>query len=184
MSWGFEIGRVYNRRTNIHARFGGQQQGGIITPARYSLVIIITGEQGLEHGYADRHRPDGVFEYFGEGQRGDMQLTNGNKAIADHSKDGESLLLFHKTREGLRFEGEMVCESYHMSALPTEKEMTGMRSFLNCEPSKLLRKLLNPRWVRQERTFKNCWKKLLRRGTSRPVPQPQDLARFMSEAAT
>ena len=29
MSGGFEIGRVYNRRNDIHARFGGQQQGGI-----------------------------------------------------------------------------------------------------------------------------------------------------------
>jgi 5-methylcytosine-specific restriction enzyme A len=31
------------------------------------VVIIITGEEGLEHGYADRYRGDGVFEYFGEG---------------------------------------------------------------------------------------------------------------------
>ena len=41
MSWGFEIDRVYNRRADIHARFGGQQQGGIITPANHSLVIIV-----------------------------------------------------------------------------------------------------------------------------------------------
>jgi hypothetical protein len=40
MSWGFEIGRTYNRRADIHARFGGQQQGGIITPAHHPLVII------------------------------------------------------------------------------------------------------------------------------------------------
>ena len=58
MSWGFEIGRVYNRRSDIHARFGGQQQGGIITPRDHPLVIIITGEEGLQHGYADRLRPD------------------------------------------------------------------------------------------------------------------------------
>jgi hypothetical protein len=43
MGWGFEIGRTYNRRTDIHGRFGGQQQGGIITPAQHPLVIIITG---------------------------------------------------------------------------------------------------------------------------------------------
>jgi len=55
---GFEIGRVYNRRLDIHARFGGQQQGGIITPAQHPLVIIITGEEGLEHGYADRYRAE------------------------------------------------------------------------------------------------------------------------------
>ena len=112
MSEGFEIGRVYNRR-DIHARFGGQQQGGIITPKDHPLVIIITGEEGLQHGYADRLRPDGVFEYFGEGQVGDMQLTGGNKAVAEHSASGKSLLLFRKTTTGLRFEGEMICDTFH-----------------------------------------------------------------------
>jgi hypothetical protein len=42
MSWGFEEGKVYNRRADIHAKFGGQQQGGIITPSQHPLVIIIT----------------------------------------------------------------------------------------------------------------------------------------------
>jgi 5-methylcytosine-specific restriction protein A len=118
MSGGFEIGRVYNRRDDIHARFGGQQQGGIITPKDYPLVIIITGEEGLQHGYADRLRPDGVFEYFGEGQVGDMQLTSGNKAVAEHSASGESFLLFRKTVTGLRFEGEMICDTFHYERSP------------------------------------------------------------------
>jgi 5-methylcytosine-specific restriction protein A len=118
MSWRFEIGRVYNRRADIHARFGGQQQGGIITPAKHQLVIIITGEEGLEHGYADHYRPDGVFEYFGEGQVGDMRLRSGNRAIAEHSAEGKDLLLFRKTPEGLRFEGEMICEGYHLEPAP------------------------------------------------------------------
>lgn len=112
MSWGFEIGRVYNRRADIHGRFGGQQQGGIITPSKFPLVIIVTGEEGLQHGYSDRFREDGVFDYFGEGQVGPMELVRGNQAIARHSVDGKSLLLFRKTKSGLRFEGEMVCESY------------------------------------------------------------------------
>jgi 5-methylcytosine-specific restriction protein A len=121
MSWGFEKGRVYNRRRDIHARFGGQQQGGIITPAEHPVVIIITGEEGLQHGYADQFRPDGVFEYFGEGQVGDMRIRAGNKAIAGHSEDGKGLLLFRKTRDGLRFEGEMVCEGFrYQSALDRE----------------------------------------------------------------
>src|SRR5262245_12131102 len=118
MAWGFEIGRVYNRRLDIHARFGGQQQGGIITPAQHPLVIIITGEEGLEHGYADRYRADGVFEYFGEGQVGDMRLRAGNRAIAEHSALGKGLLLFQRTSEGLRFEGEMVCEDHHIERAP------------------------------------------------------------------
>jgi 5-methylcytosine-specific restriction enzyme A len=118
MPYGFEPGRIYNRRADIHARFGGQQQGGIITPAQHSLVIIITGEEGLEHGYADRYRADGVFEYFGEGQVGDMRLRAGNRAIAEHSSQGKDLLLFRKTSDGLRFEGEMVCEGYQFERAP------------------------------------------------------------------
>jgi 5-methylcytosine-specific restriction protein A len=118
VSWGFEVDRVYNRRADIHARFGGQQQGGIITPANHPLVIIITGEEGLQHGYADRHRPDGVFEYFGEGQIGDMPWVRGNRAIREHSADGRSLLLFKKEKTGLRYQGELVYDDFHIEQAP------------------------------------------------------------------
>jgi 5-methylcytosine-specific restriction enzyme A len=118
MRWGFEEGKVYNRRADIHARFGGQQQGGIITPSQHPLVIIITGEEGLAHGYDDRTREDGVFEYFGEGQIGNMVLQRGNLAIASHAADGKSLLLFRKTKEGRRFLGEMVYEKHHIEPAP------------------------------------------------------------------
>lgn len=118
MSWGFEEGKIYSRRQDIHAKYGGQQQGGIITPSQHPLVIIITGEEGLVHGYADRTRHDGAFEYFGEGQVGDMVLQRGNLAIAKHSVDGKSLLLFRKTEDGLRFVAEMVYEKHHFEQAP------------------------------------------------------------------
>lgn len=118
MSWGFEEGKVYNRRADIHAKFGGQQQGGIITPSQRPVIFIITGEEGLEHGYADRTRDDGAFEYFGEGQIGDMTLQRGNLAIASHSAEGKSLVLFRKTAEGLRFLGEMAYEKHHIERAP------------------------------------------------------------------
>jgi hypothetical protein len=38
-----------------------------------------------------------VFEYFGEGQVGDMVLQRGNLAIGSHAAEGKSLLLFRKT---------------------------------------------------------------------------------------
>ncbi|WP_428031541.1 HNH endonuclease [Ancylobacter sp.] len=110
--WPFERGRTYNRRADIHGRYGGQQQGGIITPSLHQLVIAITGEEGEQHGYSDRLRADGVFEYFGEGQIGDMQMVRGNRQIGGHAAAGKSLLLFRKDRSGrLRFEGEWVCEN-------------------------------------------------------------------------
>lgn len=120
MSWGFERGRIYNRRGEIHARFGGQQQGGIITPANHNVVFIITGAEGLINGYADRPRPDGVFEYFGEGQLGDMVMKRGNARVANHSRDGASLLLFRKMPNGLRFEDEYVCEGHHIERAPDQ----------------------------------------------------------------
>lgn len=118
MPWGYDRGRIYNRRADIHARFQGQQQGGIITPSEHALVIVITGEEGLQHGYGDRERPDGAFEYFGEGQVGDMQMIRGNAAIASHSVLGKSLLLFRKTRTGLQFVDEVVYETHHTEQAP------------------------------------------------------------------
>src|SRR5690606_16110016 len=106
------------RSTDIHDRFGGQRQGGIITPAAHPLVIIITGEEGLHHGYADRLREDGTFEYFGEGQFGDMTLKRRNGRIASHVKDGKDLLLFRSVKGGLRYEGPMICGGHHIEDAP------------------------------------------------------------------
>ena len=128
--WPFERGRTYNRRRDIHARYGGQQQGGIITPARFPLVIAITGDAGTQHGYADELRDDGVFEYFGEGQVGDMKLAGGNKAIEAHSQDGKSLLLFRKERDArLRYEGEWVCQGLQERRAP-DREGTNRLAFV------------------------------------------------------
>ncbi len=110
MTWGFEVGRTYNRRQDIHAKFSGQQQGGIITPKDHNLIIIVTGKEGGNHGYEDGLRSDGVFEYFGEGQIGHMLMSKGNKAIRDHAENGKDLLLFQKFKGGLRFEGQYVVE--------------------------------------------------------------------------
>lgn len=130
MSWGFERGRTYNRRRDVHGKFGGQQQGGIITPAGHPVVIIITGEEGGQHGYTDRLREDGVFEYYGEGQVGAMELIRGNRSIAEHSAGGKALLLFRKiSRDGsLRFEGEWVCEN--VVTRPAPDRTGAMRSAL------------------------------------------------------
>ena len=54
----FVIGQIYNRRRDIHDRFGGQRQSGIVTPAQTSLVFVFTG-RGKRHGYHDEWSPDG-----------------------------------------------------------------------------------------------------------------------------
>ena len=47
----FKVGALYHRRDEIHARFGGQRQGGISTPKDSPVVILFTGEAGTTHGY-------------------------------------------------------------------------------------------------------------------------------------
>ncbi|RYE55502.1 MAG: HNH endonuclease [Rhizobiaceae bacterium] len=137
MSWGFEPGRVYNRRRDIHDRFGGEggRQSGIITFATQGLVVIVSGQSGLAHGYADRWRDDGVFEYFGQGQVGDMQMIRGNAAIAEHSGAGKSLLLFEEAPGGLRFVDEMVYERHHIERKPDR--LDGLRDAIVFELRRL-----------------------------------------------
>jgi 5-methylcytosine-specific restriction enzyme A len=109
----FEVGRTYNRRRDIHARYGGQMQGGISTPAAYPLIFAFTGSSGRRHGYEDEWASDGTLSYFGEGQEGDMTLTAGNKAIANQLADGKELLLFEALGSGTaRYRGPFDCASY------------------------------------------------------------------------
>ena len=83
----FEIGRIDNRRREIHDPFGGQAQGGISTPVDVSCIFIFTGEGREQYGYSDGWNEDGVYLYTGEGQVGDMQFVRGDKAIRDHLSD-------------------------------------------------------------------------------------------------
>src|SRR5262249_36163234 len=112
----FVIGQIYNRRRDIHDRFGGQRQSGIVTPAKRPAVFIFTG-RGRRHGYDDEWSPDGTFRYVGEGQKGDMTLTKGNKAIANHAVDGKFLLLFEMLKRGkIRFGGLFTCAGFSLGS--------------------------------------------------------------------
>lgn len=110
----FDLGKIYKRDVDIHARFKGQQQGGISTPAEAPFVFLFTGEMGEQYGYKDHWSDDGVFLYTGEGQIGDMEFVRGNKAIRDHAADGKDLLLFEAMGKGkgVRFLGSFSCSSW------------------------------------------------------------------------
>lgn len=114
----FKVGALYHRRDEIHARFGGQRQGGISTPKDSPVVILFTGEAGATHGYRDRWENDHLLHYFGEGQIGDMTYTGGNRAILRHDVDGKVLLLFQMMGKGrpYRYLGE-----FQLAGQPYEK---------------------------------------------------------------
>jgi 5-methylcytosine-specific restriction protein A len=116
----FEVGRVYDRRADIHGPYGGQQQGGISTPTRARCVFLFTGPAGAQHGYLDDWNEDGVFLYSGEGQSGDMEFTRGNLAIRDHARDGRDLHLFRGLGKGngYRYAGRFDCAGWEFRRGP------------------------------------------------------------------
>jgi 5-methylcytosine-specific restriction protein A len=96
----FIVGEVYRRRS-LHEGYGGQQQGGISTPADFPVIFLFTGESGRQYGYQDGYdEGSGLFLFSGEGQTGPMQFIRGNRAIADHEKNGKVLHLFRTASRG------------------------------------------------------------------------------------
>lgn len=110
----FEVGKTYRRR-DLHESYGGQQQGGIVTPAGQPFIFLITGEGGEAHGYADGWDADGTFRYFGEGQLGDMEFVRGNTAVREHATLGKDIHLFEKAPPAhLRYRGQMLCAGFDL----------------------------------------------------------------------
>jgi 5-methylcytosine-specific restriction protein A len=46
----FERGKMYHRRTDIHARFGGNAQSGIAPCGEHPYVFLFTGPAGEAFG--------------------------------------------------------------------------------------------------------------------------------------
>src|SRR5690606_14245603 len=104
----------------IHDRFGGQRQYGISTPQGQPYIFLFSGATGSRHGYFDYYDEDGVFHYFGEGQKGDMRMERGNLAIRDHLRTGRRLLVFKSLGGGRqRFVGEFVYEDHDVDRKST-----------------------------------------------------------------
>ena len=115
----FEIGKIYNRRSDIHGIYKGQQYGGIATPAEHLYIFIFTGDAGGEYGYIDDFDPNGTFKYTGEGQEGDMKMAKGNLAIRDHQRNNKEILLFESTSQSfVRFLGYCNYVFHHIEERP------------------------------------------------------------------
>lgn len=110
----FQIGRVYDRRTEINGIYGGSRQSGISPSLVTDAIFIFTGPSGSQFGYDDSEITDAdggtTFYYTGEGQVGDMTFRGGNKAIREHSQDGRALHLFRTLGKGKgqEYRGEYV----------------------------------------------------------------------------
>ena len=115
----FIVGEIYRRRS-LHEEYGGQQQGGISTPAGYPIIFLFTGESGHQYGYQDDYEASsGLFLYTGEGQTGPMQVIRGNRAIVDHQSNGKELHLFKTAERGfVRYMGQATYVDQRRQAAP------------------------------------------------------------------
>lgn len=119
LSLPFIPGGIYHRRQDIHAVYGGQQGGGIATPADYPCIFLFTADAGIHFGYEDGYQDDGLYWYTGEGQHGDMRMVRGNVAIREHLTAGKTLLLFEAVRKAyVRFAGPMAYLDHHWTQRP------------------------------------------------------------------
>ncbi|MEE1926416.1 HNH endonuclease signature motif containing protein [Pseudomonas sp. 148P] len=108
----FQLGAIYDRKTEINGLFGGNYQNGISKSRSQPAIFIFTGESGEQYGYTDGWNDDhSAYLYTGEGKRGDMTLDGNNLAIAEHAQTGRALYLFKSLgkSKGYRFEGEFSC---------------------------------------------------------------------------
>ncbi len=107
-------------RQEIHQRFGGRPQSGISPSSRTNVIMFFTGVRtppgtgGDLGGWGD----DGFLHYAGEGQSGDQQLTQGNKAILNHQHDGRTLEGFLVDQAGATYLGEFTLVDYYRVDTP------------------------------------------------------------------
>jgi hypothetical protein len=95
-------------RAELHARFGGREQGGISPSKRSPNVFLFTDQaKGVLHGYLyDGQDADGLYHYTGEGQRGDQKMAQGNRAVRDHRREGRALHVFDASAGMATYLGE------------------------------------------------------------------------------
>jgi hypothetical protein len=108
------------RRTDLHAQYGGRRQGGI-SPSKVSdnVFLITDPDRGEQHGYVyDGTRDDGYFHYTGEGQYGDQQMVQGNRAVRDHKAEGRDLQLFSADGTELTYIGQYAYVSDYTADAP------------------------------------------------------------------
>lgn len=91
---------LYNRRSDIHAHYGGNWQSGICPSSKFPYIFIFSGKTGHQHGYKDGWDNPNIFTYTGEGQKGDMKFIKGNLSLRDHLKNGKRVFLFEIEGKG------------------------------------------------------------------------------------
>ena len=112
------------RRTELHEQYGGRRQGGI-SPSRVTpnVFVITDPDRGHQYGYIyDGDREDGYFHYTGEGQDGDQQMVQGNRAIRDHEAENRELHVFKARGTELTYQGQFRYHDHYEADAPETQD--------------------------------------------------------------
>ena len=93
----FVKGKNY-RRVDLHEEYGGRRQSGISNCPKNPIIFIFTNPTHKQDVYEDKW-DSGYFYYSGEGRKGDMTFTGGNRSILNHEQDGKHIFLFENSGE-------------------------------------------------------------------------------------
>jgi hypothetical protein len=100
-----EAGDVARRKT-IHEIYGGQEQGGISTPADHRNTLLFSDPDGANYGYTDGWKDDGSYHYTGQGTEGDQGFTSANRAVLDKQR---SIHIFETAKDTvIRYLGQFL----------------------------------------------------------------------------
>lgn len=91
------------------------------------MLFFTDPSTGRQHGYYDGWGSDNLFHYVGEGQRGDQQLTQGNKAILRHVEDGRTLEGFRAEGTSVTYLGEFSLVDHYFTDAHETGDLTVMR---------------------------------------------------------
>lgn len=116
LKYPFIEGQVY-KRSCIHDLYGGSRQRGIAASKDKPMIFIFSGKEGKTYGYEDGWQNKNTFFYTGEGQVGDQEFKEGNKALKDHIENGKDVYLLESLGgKGLyRFISQLTCIGYHFA---------------------------------------------------------------------
>ena len=86
------------KRSDLHERYGGREQYGISNCPKHPIIFIFSNPSEKQDVYEDKWE-NGYFYYSGEGRKGDMKFTGGNRSILNHESDGKHIYLFENTKK-------------------------------------------------------------------------------------
>ena len=86
------------KRSELHEKYGGREQYGISNCPKHPIIFIFSNPKEKQDVYIDKWEDD-YFYYSGEGRKGDMKFTGGNKSILNHELDKKHIFLFNNSKK-------------------------------------------------------------------------------------